>query len=340
LLIERWRREMAEKGWFSPERKRTLPPYPERIGVVTSSTGAVIHDIQHVISGRFPAEIILSPAAVQGANAHEEIVSAIRRIQGLVDVLIVGRGGGSYEDLFPFNHPLVVEAIVTCPVPVVAAVGHEVDITLADLAADFSASTPSHAAEQCVPDRKGELEILSQFHRRIFHILLKRLEKAEEEMNTIREWISPGRLAREVTKRREYLADITERMVQAGTGSTHRAELLLLELKGRLGGRDPKALLSRDIPERRSSLAETRERLNGSAHTRLERWVLELRSLSATISAQGPQSMFRKGFCLVQKDGCLISSIADVRAGDAVRIRFADGIADAEIRRVHHDKNI
>lgn len=340
LLIERWRREMAEKGWFSPERKRTLPKFPERIGVVTSPTGAVIHDIQNVISGRFPAEIVLSPASVQGANAHEEIAAAIRRIQGLVDVLIVGRGGGSYEDLFPFNHPLVVEAIVNCPVPVVAAIGHEVDITLADLAADFSASTPSHAAEQCVPDRKGELEILGQLNKRMFRILLKRLETAEEEINDLRDRLSPGRLAREVTKRREYLADITERMVQAGTGSTHRAELLLLELKGRLRGRDPKAILSREIPERRSFLAETRERLHGSVSARLERRVLELKSLSAIISAQGPESVFRKGFCLVQRDGCIISSAGDIHPGDAVRIRFADGTADAEIRRVQHDKNV
>jgi exodeoxyribonuclease VII large subunit len=167
LLIEKWRREMAAKGWFSPERKRTPPKYPVRIGVVTSSTGAVIHDIRNVISKRFPAEIILSPAMVQGATAHEDIARAIIRVQDMVDVLIVGRGGGSHEDLFAFNHPCVVEAIVTCPVPVIAAIGHEVDITLADLAADVSASTPSHAAEQCVPDRVSERDALMHMKRRM-----------------------------------------------------------------------------------------------------------------------------------------------------------------------------
>ncbi len=154
LLVERWRKELAQEGWFATERKRPLPSFPTRVGVVTSETGAVIHDIRTVIARRFPVEIVISPAAVQGENAPTEIARAIARVAAHADVVIVARGGGSFEDLFPFNHPDVVRAIATCPVPVVSAIGHEVDVTLADLAADVRAPTPSAAAELVVPDRK------------------------------------------------------------------------------------------------------------------------------------------------------------------------------------------
>ena len=153
LLIEQWKRQLAAEGCFSLERKRCLPAYPVRVGVVTSETGAVIHDIRTVIGRRYPLEIVISPTAVQGEKAHREIAGAISRLAGMVDVVIVARGGGSFEDLFPFNHPDVVRAIVACPVPVVSAIGHEVDVTLSDLAADLRAATPSAAAELAVPDR-------------------------------------------------------------------------------------------------------------------------------------------------------------------------------------------
>ncbi|MDD5189301.1 MAG: exodeoxyribonuclease VII large subunit, partial [Methanoregula sp.] len=152
LLVEKWKKELSAEGCFAVERKRDLPVFPARVGVVTSETGAVIHDIHTVISRRYPVEILISPTAVQGETAHREIANAIKKLAGRVDVVIVARGGGSFEDLFPFNHPEVIRAIVACPVPVVSAIGHEVDVTLADLAADMRAATPSAAAELVVPD--------------------------------------------------------------------------------------------------------------------------------------------------------------------------------------------
>ncbi|HNJ80010.1 MAG TPA: exodeoxyribonuclease VII large subunit, partial [Methanoregulaceae archaeon] len=154
LLVERWKAELAAEGLFSEERKRPLPRFPMRVGVVTSETGAVLQDIRNIIARRFPLEIIVSPTAVQGESAHLEIAAALRRIDGRADVIIVGRGGGSFEDLFPFNHPDVVRALSRCSVPVVSAIGHEVDITLADFAADVRAPTPSAAAELVVQDRE------------------------------------------------------------------------------------------------------------------------------------------------------------------------------------------
>lgn len=340
LLIEQWRREMAGKGWFSPERKRSPPKYPVRVGVVTSSTGAVIHDIKNIISGRFPVEIILSPTMVQGASAHEDIARAIRRVQGMVDVVIVGRGGGSYEDLFPFNHPVVVEAIVRCPVPVISAIGHEVDITLADLAADVSASTPSHAAEQCVPDRQSEQETLMHMRKRMHVQLLNRIESAQEDVNFIRDRLSPSRFVREVGSRREALADITDRMTRGATGSKQRAYVSLAGLKGRLDGKNPLSILVRELPERKAFLMEIADRLSCAVMARLRKEQAEITSLSALLTARGPEAIFRQGYCLVQADGAVVRSSHDISPGDMVRLRFVDGTADAEIKKVHHDKKV
>lgn len=154
LQMERLRQQLEAEGLFEAARKRPLPRYPQRVGVVTSSTGAVWHDIQTVSRRRFPlVELILVPAAVQGAHAPQEIIAAIAHMAtlGSIDVLIVGRGGGSPEDLAPFNHEAVARAIYASPIPVVSAVGHETDLSIADMVADVRAATPSAAAELILP---------------------------------------------------------------------------------------------------------------------------------------------------------------------------------------------
>jgi exodeoxyribonuclease VII large subunit len=157
LAFEKLRSKLDGEGLLSPDRKRPLPKSPARVGVVTSPVGAAIHDVIRVIQKRAPwTTVVLSPARVQGDGAEREIALALTRLaeRGDVDVIIVGRGGGSVEDLWAFNREAVARAIAACPVPVVSAVGHEVDVTIADLVADRRAATPSAAAEQVVPDRR------------------------------------------------------------------------------------------------------------------------------------------------------------------------------------------
>jgi len=245
LLVERWKKELAAQGFFASERKRSLPAFPKTIGVVTSETGAVIHDIRNVVARRFPLGVIISPTAVQGEEAHREIAAAIRRVAGLVDVVIVARGGGSFEDLFPFNHPDVVKAIAACPVPVVSAIGHEVDVTLADLAADIRAPTPSAAAELAVPDR-NELSLRLQEQKlRLASALQGRVAWAREEVQGLRDRLRPQKFARKIGERRQYTADLTERLERACSTRIERERLLLAELKTALEGRSPLAVLAR-----------------------------------------------------------------------------------------------
>ena len=165
LKYEALKNKLLKEGLFDVAKKRQLPLLPRAIGVVTSRSGAVIHDIATVSRRRYPAmQIILRPAQVQGEGAAEDIAQGIAEISMLpqVDVIIVGRGGGSLEDLWAFNEEIVVRAIAACPVPVVSAVGHEVDITLSDLAADLRAATPSAAAELCVPERAALLHTIAK----------------------------------------------------------------------------------------------------------------------------------------------------------------------------------
>ena len=245
LLVEQWKKELAAQGLFAAERKRPLPLFPGRIGVVTSETGAVIHDIRNVIGRRFPVEIIISPTAVQGEEAHGEIAAAIRRLAGLVDVVIVARGGGSFEDLFPFNHPDVVKAIAASPVPVVSAIGHEVDVTLADLAADVRAPTPSAAAELVVPDRNVLCIQMQELRIRMDTALLGRVAWAKEEIESLRDRLRPGRFLRKLDERKTAIADLADRLERGLSTRLDRERLLLVGMKTALEGGSPLAVLAR-----------------------------------------------------------------------------------------------
>jgi exodeoxyribonuclease VII large subunit len=168
LALEQLRQKLAAEGIFAPERKRPLPRFPRRIGVVTSKHGAAVHDIIRTIQRRLPTPILIADAAVQGETAPHQLVQGMAMVvRAGVDVLIVGRGGGAVTDLTAFNHERVVRTIARCPVPVISAVGHEVDLSLADLAADARASTPTAAAELAVADGTLLAEVLRKERRRL-----------------------------------------------------------------------------------------------------------------------------------------------------------------------------
>ncbi|OPY37584.1 MAG: exodeoxyribonuclease VII large subunit [Methanoregula sp. PtaU1.Bin051] len=245
LLVEQWKKDLTKEGCFDSGRKRPLPRFPGKVGVVTSETGAVIHDIRNVISRRFPVEIVISPTAVQGEGVHADIAHAIQSIAGCVDVVIVARGGGSFEDLFPFNHPEVVRAIAHCTVPVVAAIGHEVDVTLADLAADIRAPTPSAAAELVVPDRQALFEWLINLRSRMATALDTRFIRAREMTGDLRDRLRPQRLIRRIEDKRQGIVDLADRLEREFSVRIERERHLLSELGGTLEAGNPKQILER-----------------------------------------------------------------------------------------------
>ncbi len=181
--------KLEKEGLFDPARKKTLPMLPKAVGIITSQTGAVLHDIYNVVNKRFPGmTLLLRPSSVQGDTAAEELLSAIKDFEksGLVDVIIIGRGGGSMEDLWPFNDEALVRAVADCSVPVISAVGHDTDFTLCDFAADVRAATPSQAAEFAVPDKFSLKSGIMQQRRRLYNAAQYLIQRKDNSIQQLK----------------------------------------------------------------------------------------------------------------------------------------------------------
>jgi exodeoxyribonuclease VII large subunit len=248
LAFEELRLRLEREGLFEAGRKRPLPALPRCIGVVTSASGAVWHDIQTVVARRFPlAELVLAPAAVQGAEAPESIVAGIRALcaDARVEVLIVGRGGGSAEDLWAFNDERVARAIFAARVPVVSGIGHEVDVTIADFVADLRAATPSAAAELCVPDRRELAGAVAAARERLRETMADRLGAGREAAGGAARGLARATPLRLTDGGRQRLDGLTR---AAGRALRHQRELqrgAVLSLERQLAALDPQAVLGR-----------------------------------------------------------------------------------------------
>ena len=248
IAFERLRLRLEKEGLLAPERKRALPKYPARVGVVTSPVGAALHDILHVIRRRAPwTQIVLSPARVQGDGASLDIADAIHRFTKAgsnVDVIIVGRGGGSTEDLWAFNEEPVARAIANAPVPVISAVGHEVDVTIADLVADLRAPTPSAAAEYAVPDGAVLRQELDISKVRLARALRRYAVTRREQIAVADERLQQG-MQRLLRGRRERLTWVAERLEQRMQRVVRARRAELGRLAGQIEALSPLQALSR-----------------------------------------------------------------------------------------------
>lgn len=248
MRLEQLRQRLEAEGLFDERRKRPLPVAPKAIGVVTSASGAVWHDIQHVINRRYPfVELILSPTAVQGDQAPEQIVDAIARLQDVerVDVIIVARGGGSLEDLFSFNDERVVRAIFASRVPVVTGVGHETDWTLADLVADVRAPTPSAAAEITVPSVIEMVDRLNELVERADATVWERWGLYASVSRTMVDRLRRTSPGERVSRHRDQVSTLTRRMLQAERHRIAVQSLQLQRLHDLLETLEPTAILRR-----------------------------------------------------------------------------------------------
>ena len=244
LEFEAVKKKLASEGLFDQERKRALPKYPERIGIVTSPDGAALRDVLRIV-GYYPAQIILSPAQVQGEGADVSIASAVRALRGLTDIVIVCRGGGSAEDLWCFNSEVVARAIVECDSPVVSAVGHETDVTIADFAADVRAATPTAAAELVVPKMDELRALLHLTQTRMVRALWSGLERKREHLEYLERCFSSRRMYSLAAESRQRLDYLEESLARA---EMERLKLLRsrLEMAGAgLAAVGPEATLSR-----------------------------------------------------------------------------------------------
>ncbi len=248
LAYEQLKEKLGREGLFSPERKRPLPRFPERVGVITSPTGAAVHDILTVLGRRFPlAQVVFCPVLVQGEGAAPQLVRALERMNRAqaADVIILGRGGGSLEDLWAFNEESVARAVAASQIPVISAVGHETDFTICDLAADLRAPTPSAAAELAVPDA-AELAASLQYQRRRLALGIEaRLGAYRQRLDALtasRPLQQPGSLTAD---RAAKTAALEERLHRAAASVCSAGQARLAGLAGRLDALSPLSVLAR-----------------------------------------------------------------------------------------------
>ena len=306
-LLERRRKALAAEGLFATERKRKLPFLPQVIGVITSPTGAVIRDIIHRLEDRCPTRVIVWPVPVQGEGAAAKIADAIRAFPSVnprPDLLIVARGGGSIEDLWPFNEEEVVRAAAESPIPMISAVGHETDTTLIDHAADLRAPTPTAAAELAVPVRAELFAQLGELAHRAKHCLERRAERCRERFDlTVCRWPQPQVIFAPVVQRLDEVGERLPRSLAARAGHA-RADMNLV------AGR-----LRRDLVDQR--LARLSERLG---------------ALWKMAELAHPERPLSKGYVRVtDRAGKTLTRAGDARAARELRLHFGDGAVDASV---------
>jgi exodeoxyribonuclease VII large subunit len=322
LALEQLKQKLAADGLFRAERKRPLPHVPRRIGVVTSATGAAVRDIIRTVQRRFPVPILISDAAVQGPSAPQQIIHAMRMVvRAGVDVVIVGRGGGSVTDLSAFNDERVVRCVAACPVPVVSAVGHEVDLTLCDLVADRRASTPTAAAELCVPVLTDLSAELAKEERRLARELEHRMRAARHEVDRVSEQ-AHRRIERQIAIRRGALAALERRLAAVhprARMASRRAALAALER--RLTARNPAGR----VDAGRASLRAAEARLHTAIRRRTDTGGRQLGALAARLDALSPLRVLDRGYALASVDGAIVHDAATVAPGVSLELRLARG---------------
>jgi len=320
-LLEERKKKLAAEGLFAAEHKKRLPFLPRTIGVVTSPTGAVIRDILHRIRDRFPVRVIVWPALVQGDQAAAQVTAGIRGFNAMTgpdrpDVLIVARGGGSIEDLWPFNEEIVVRAAFESEIPLISAVGHETDTTLIDYVSDARAPTPTGAAEIAVPVRQDLLLQTGEQGERLKRALARRTSQAKDKLNAAR------------LPRPETLLQVKRQRLDYASASLPRAALALTQ-KARLA-------LSRLVispASLKSEIRTSKQRLRDVAVRARPALTRLMQQRATTLAAQGKlletlsyQATLKRGYALVRdSEGKLIRSASPAASAASLKISFADG---------------
>ena len=324
--FERLKAVLAAEGLFAAERKRPLPRFPRRIAVVTSATGAAVRDVLSVLARRYPLLAVdVVPVPVQGKEAPPAIVAALRRIAAAArhDLVLLARGGGSIEDLWAFNDESVARAIHAMPLPVISAIGHETDFTIADFVADLRAPTPSAAAELLAPDIGELARRLQQRSQRLYLLLQRRLQQRQQALDRLQAQLQARSPAQRLHLGRSRLTALQLRLRHALLQVRQQGRDRLAALESRLWRQAPQQRLQRA----RLALAHQREllqhRLRGGLDTRRAR----LGALARALHAVSPLAVLARGYALLQdtQDDRVIRSPADTQPGALLRARLADG---------------
>ena len=359
IAFEQLKSKLAAEGLFDQARKRLIPALPRRIGLVTSPRGAALQDILNILRRRHESvNVLIYPAQVQGDVAASEVSAGVRYFNrnGQVDVIIVARGGGSFEDLFAFNDEGLARTIAACEIPVISAVGHETDFTICDFVADLRAPTPSAAAELVIRSKLDLSEKLQAFHKRMTQAINYKLLRANNALSNLAQNAVFARMQDSIARRQQRVDDLVFRLAQAQSRrlktysrslDTLEAHLRHHDLRVRMAG------LRRQLDTRTAELISTATRLLVSRQTRIEQLTVALGRASETVllrrrsrweqlhsqlQALSPTAILARGYALVfDANGHLVKQASQLKPGEQVRTQLGQGEFVAKVEQVKED---
>ena len=328
--------KLATEGLFDEDRKQALPELPNRIGVVTSPSGAAIRDVLSVLKRRFPAvPVVIYPAAVQGDAAPAELIDALSTAvdRDECDVLILCRGGGSLEDLWAFNDEQLARAIADCPLPIISAVGHEVDFTISDFVADVRAPTPSGAAEIIVPSQSDWLRQIGGFATRIARVGQRALEDKAQELDWLTKRLVAGSPAATLQRQRDSLREQSGRLSSSMQQQLLRQRYRLQATSAELMKQSPALSVQRSIGQ----LNQIRQRLATAARNKVSDASHRIELLGRALHSVSPLATLDRGYAIVKREDTesVLMDTVDLNEGDDVRARLARGEFTATVKKVH-----
>lgn len=333
MAYEQLKEKLQREGLFDTSHKKPLPALPQKIAVVTAKTGAALQDIINILSRRYPiGELMLFPALVQGEQAAESICAALRAAEAArPDVIIVGRGGGSMEDLWCFNDERVARAVYACRVPVISAVGHEVDYTICDFVADLRAPTPSAAAELCAPDIGGLRQELSDLRQTLRRALSDRIRVEAAALNSLQSRLKVSSPAHLLEQKEQRLTLLTGRLRAAMAGRLAGAEGELQTVEHKLSAASP----AHRLDGWEGQLRSLRERSRKAVEYQLLAKQNALGRAAASLEALSPLRVLARGYTLTSKNGRAVSDPSALRRGDLLETRFVGGTVQSTVTDIH-----
>ena len=311
LEYEKLKKRLEQKGYFDPSHKKKIPKMPHSVGVITSKTGAAVQDIYNILQRRFPGiRIVLKAASVQGDTAPKELTDALYEMssENDVDVIIIGRGGGSIEDLWAFNSEMLADAIYDCRIPVISAVGHETDFTICDFVSDLRAPTPSAAAELAVPDKAELIKNIERQKSQLQTIIRNRITEKAQDLSMYADMIevfSPSETISKRFERMDYYLDM----------------LRVLSPEKKIG-------------EKRKELSDYRQRADGIMESLISKKEQNIDSLRNMLISLNPLSILEKGYSYVEKDGKHVKSADEISKNDMISVKMYGGTVFAVTDKV------
>jgi exodeoxyribonuclease VII large subunit len=355
--LEKLKEKLQAEGLFDQDKKRPLPHDPRVIGVVTSATGAVIHDVCKVAFRRGGARILLAPASVQGSGAVDSIRRALRMLQKVatVDVIIVGRGGGSQDDLLAFNDEALVREVAACRVPIVSAVGHEVDVTLVDFAADARAATPSQAAEMVVPDGTQRKRLLEERSVRLRRAMHARISEDRVALGRLAQAFGDPRLL--IANAQQRVDEHVMRLSRLVPSRLRREQEAVSRLAARLGAAHPRERIARDrarasemdarllsafrsiIRQNADGTSAVGGRLEALGPRLVQSRIDRAAALAGRLDAMSPLKVLGRGYAIVTREGGqAVRDAREVAPGETLQVRVSEGAFEVEVTSVDRDR--